>query len=98
MAFTGAWCLAMKSYHHMPRSPSITFVIPYIVVGRMMVSSGVLCRGVLLPKTAMVLGAYTARSCAAASSSTLWMPCVLTCINRVTRSSADAGIIPQLTA
>lgn len=55
-----------------------TFVMPYIVVGRMMVSSGVLWRGVLDPNTAMVLGAYTARSWAAASSSTFWMPCVFT--------------------
>lgn len=36
-----------------------TFVMPYMVVGLMMVSSGVLCRGVLAPNTAMVLGAYT---------------------------------------
>lgn len=62
-----------------PTDRCLTFVMPYMVVGRMMVSSGVLCRGVLRPKTAIVLGAYTARSCAAASSRTFWMPWVLTC-------------------
>jgi hypothetical protein len=36
-----------------------TLVMPYMVCGRITVSSGVLWRGVLLPNTAMVLGAYT---------------------------------------
>lgn len=48
----------------------LTFVIPYMVDGLMIVSSGVLCRGVLAPNTAMVLGAYTHKPWAAARSNT----------------------------
>lgn len=39
----------------------LALVMPYMVCGRITVSSGVLWRGVLLPNTAMVLGAYTDR-------------------------------------
>ena len=34
-----------------------TFVMPYMVEGRMMVTSGVRSRGVVAPYTAIVLGA-----------------------------------------
>lgn len=74
---------------------SLTLVMPYMVVGRMMVSSGVLWRGVLEPNTAMVLGAYTARSCAAASSSTFWIPCVLTCASNSTITGRESLPWPE---
>lgn len=52
-------------------------VTPYMVVGCMMVSSGVETFGVDSPNTAMVEGEYTRSECSRASSSTCWMPAVL---------------------
>jgi hypothetical protein len=68
-----------------------TLVSPYTVVGRSTVSLGVASRGVVGPKTAMVLGINTRAPGAAAAASTASGPRALTPMARAGASSPAAA-------